>query len=138
VQRAGQRADGRAHGGQRVGAGGRDDACRERRRVHAVLGGGDPVRVDRPSVGGVGLAPPGQQEALGERAALVDRGLRDRRQVGPSCGLGGEGQQRRGRAGERVARRGGIDVDERLHAPDRREEGERRLQVGARVAGSHG
>ena len=52
-----------------VGAGRGDDARGERRGVHPVLGGGDPVGVDRLDVVGVGLAAPADQEALGDRRA---------------------------------------------------------------------
>ena len=48
-----------------VGAGRGDDARGEGRGVHAVLGGRDPVGVDRLDVVGVGLAAPADQEALG-------------------------------------------------------------------------
>jgi hypothetical protein len=41
-----------------------------------VLGGGDPVGVDRLDVVGVGLTAPADEEALGDRAALVDLALR--------------------------------------------------------------
>ena len=69
VQRAAQRADRAGEGGGHVGAGRGDDARGEGRGVHAVLGGRDPVGVDRLGVVGVGLAAPADQEALGDRAA---------------------------------------------------------------------
>ena len=47
MQRAGERADGRRERRAAVGAGRGDDARGEGRRVQAVLGGADPVRVDR-------------------------------------------------------------------------------------------
>ena len=72
MQRPGERADGRGQRGRHVGAGGGDDARGEGRGVHAVLGGGDPVGVDRLDVVGVGLAAPADEEALGDRGGLVD------------------------------------------------------------------
>ena len=47
VQRAGERADRGREARGAVGAGRRGDARGERRGVHAVLGGGDPVDVER-------------------------------------------------------------------------------------------
>ncbi len=52
-----------------VGAGRGDHPRGEGRGVHAVLGGGDPVGVDRLDVVGVGLAPPAHQEPLGDGGA---------------------------------------------------------------------
>ena len=67
-----QRTRQRSHGGRQrrgaVGAGRGDHAGGERGGVHAVLGGRDPVGVDRLHVVGVGLAAPADQEALGDRA----------------------------------------------------------------------
>ena len=80
VQRAAERADRARQRRGDVGAGRGDDARGERRGVHAVLGGGDPVGVDRLGVIRVRLAAPADQEALGERAALVDR-----RPAGPTA-----------------------------------------------------
>ena len=81
VERPGHGADGPREGCGDVGAGGGDDAGREGRGIHAVLGGGDPVGVDGLDVLWVGLAAPADHEALGDRAGLVDLALRDHRLV---------------------------------------------------------
>ena len=80
VQRPRQRADRGAQRRRDVRAGGGDHARRERRGVHAVLGGGDPVGVDRLDVVRVGLAAPADQEPLG------DRGAPGRRRAGARAG----------------------------------------------------
>ena len=136
VQRAGQRADGGGQRGGDVGAGRGDDARGERRRVHAVLGGRDPVGVDRLGVVRVGLAAPADQEALGDRGRLVDLALRDRRLAGAARRLGHERERHHRGAGELVARDLVGDVDQRLEAPLGREHRQRRLDVDARVAGA--
>ena len=84
VQRAGERADGRRQRGAAVRARRGGDARGERRCVEAVLGGADPVRVDRLHVPRVGLAAPLEEELLGRRAAAADDlvGDRVRRAVG--------------------------------------------------------
>ena len=138
VQRSRQRADRGAHRGQGVGPGGGDDPRGERRRVHPVLGRGDPVGVDGLGVTLVGLAAPGEQEALREGAPLVDDGVRHRRAVGAAGRLRGERQQRRRRTRELVAGGRRVDVDERRDAPRRGERGDGGLQIGTRVAGADG
>lgn len=121
VQRPREGADGTGHAGRDVGAGGGDDPGREGRGVHAVLGGGDEVGVDGLDVGRVGLAAPADHEALDDRLALVDATLRHHRLVLPVGGLRDERQGHDGGSGEVVAGLGGVDVEERLEAPDRRE-----------------
>ena len=83
-----------------------------------MLGGRDPVGVDRLDVVGVGLAAPADQEALGDRVGLVD--------LAPAGPAGGRApradcatkRQRHDRgAGEVVARLLVGDVDQRLEAP---------------------
>ena len=64
MKRARQGAD---RGGQRraaIGTGRGDDPGREGRRVQPVLGGADPVRVDRLRVPRIGLPAPAQEEPL--------------------------------------------------------------------------
>ena len=137
-----QRARERAHrGGQRrgdVGAGRGDDARGERGGVHAVLGRRDPVGVDRLDVVGVGLAAPADQEALGDRASLVDLLLGHRRLAGFARRLGDERQRHHRGAREVVAGLLVGDVDQLPEAPLRREHRQRRLHVDAMVAGAHG
>ena len=137
VQRPRQRADGGAQRGGHVGAGRGDDARRERRGVHAVLGGRDPVGVDRLDVVGVGLAAPADQEALRDRGRLVDLALRHRRLPGAARGLRDERERHHRGAGELVARDLVGDVDQRLEAPLGPEHRQRGLHVDARVPGAH-
>ena len=82
-----------------------------------MLGGGDPVRVDRLDVVGVGLAAPADQEALGDRRRLVDLALRDGRAAGAARGLRDERERHHRGAREVVARLGVVDVDQRPEAP---------------------
>ena len=136
MQRSAERADrGRQRRGD-VGARGRDDTRGERRGVHAVLGGGDPVGVDGLGVIGMGLAAPADEEALGQRGALVDLGLRHPRLAEAARALRDEAQRHDRRAGEVVARLLVGDVDQLLQAPLRGERGDRRLHVDARVTGA--
>src|SRR5207244_377421 len=114
VQWAGQRAHGRRQGGRDVCAGGGYDARREGRCVHAVLGGGDPVGVDRLHVVGVGLPAPAYQEALGDRARLVDVPLRHGELAGAAGGLGDEREGHHGGAGQVVARLFVVDIEQLL------------------------
>ena len=72
MQRAGQRADRSGERRGAVGAGGGDDAGGERRRVQAVLGGADPVGVDRAHSLRVGLPAPLEQEPVGGCLSLRD------------------------------------------------------------------
>ena len=114
-----------------------DDAGGERRGVHAVLGGGDPVGVDGLDVLRVGLAAPADHEALGDGAGLVDLALRHHRLVEAAGRLPDERQGHDGGAGEVVAHLVGVDVERRLEAPHRGEHGERGLDVDAYVPGVH-
>ena len=79
-----------------------------------MLGGRDPVGVDRLDVIGVGLAAPADQEALGDRRRLVDLALRHRRPAGAARGLRDERERHHGGAREVVAGLGVVDVDQRL------------------------
>ena len=72
MQRPGERADGRRERRAAVGARRGDDPRRERRGVQAVLGGADPVGVDRLDVARIGLAAPAEEELLGRGLALGD------------------------------------------------------------------
>ena len=103
-----------------------------------MLGRRDPVGVDRLDVVGVGLAAPADQEALGDRAALVDLLLGHRRLAGVARRLGDEGQGHHRGAREVVAGLLVGDVDQLAEAPLRREHRERRLHVDAVVARAHG
>jgi hypothetical protein len=87
VQRPGQGADRAREARGDVGAGRGDDASGEGRGVHAVLGRGDEVGVDRLDVLGVGLAAPADHEALDDGAALVDLALRHHRLAQSMRGL---------------------------------------------------
>ena len=137
MERARQGADGAGERRGHVRAGRGDHARGEGRGVHAVLGGRDPVGVDRLDVPGVGLAAPADQEALRDRGGLVDLRLRDRRPAHAACGLRHERERHHGHAREVVARLLVGDVDQLAEAPLRRELRERRLEVHARVAGAH-
>ena len=75
----GERADGRRHRRGAVGAGRGGDARGEGRGVQPVLGGRDPVGVDRLDVPRVGLAAPADQELRGRVLALLDLALGHRR-----------------------------------------------------------
>ena len=129
VQRPGERADGGRHRRCAVGARRGGDARGERRRVQAVLGGRDPVGVERLDGARVGLAAPADQELRGGVLALLDLGLGHRRLLA-ARGLGDDRQRRGREAREVVARLLVVDVDELLHVPHRAERRERRLQVG--------
>ena len=103
VQRAAHRADGAGERGGDVGTGRGDHPGGERRGVHAVLGGGAPVGVDRLDVLRVRLALPADHEPLGEGGALVDLALRDDRLVEPARGLRGVRQHHHGDPAEVLA-----------------------------------
>ena len=120
-----------------VGAGGGDDAGGEGGGVHAVLGGGDEVRVDRLDVPRVGLAAPALHEALDDRGGLVDLLLRHRRQAEPAGGLGDERQRGDRHPGEVLAGLLVGDVEQLAEPPVRGEHGDRGLHVDADVAGVH-
>ncbi len=137
VQRAAQRAHGAAQRGGNVGARGGDHPGGEGGRVHAVLGGRDPVGVDGLDVARVGLAAPADEEALGDRSRLVDLQLGDGRAADAASRLGDERQRHDRAAGEVVAGLLVGDVDHLLEPPLRGQHGQRGLEVGARVAGAH-
>ena len=134
----GERADGRRERGRAVGAGRGDDARRERRRVQAVLGGADPVRVDRLDV--LGSASP--RHSSRNRSAAVSpcvdassaRRARGRRRPRADWAtidiIVAESRPRSSRACV-VG-----DVDQLAAAPLAAEARGRRLQVGRRVARS--
>ena len=109
VQRAGERADRRRERRSAIGAGRGDHARGERRGVEAVLGGADPVGVDRLHVPRVGLAAPAQQEALGRGLALRDHVVRTpargRRPWRPSARRSPSSPPRGGRGPRGPARR---------------------------------
>jgi hypothetical protein len=102
-----------------------------------VLGGADPVGVDRLDVARVGLAAPADQEALGDRAGAVDLALGHGRAPAPPRRLGDERQRHHRRAREVVARLLVGDVDERPEPPLRAEHDQRRLHVDARIGRAH-
>ena len=103
-----------------------------------MLGGCDPVRVDRAHLAGIGLAVPADQEALGDRARAVDLTLRDRRPAGPAGRLRHERERGHRRTREVVARLRVRDVDQRPQAELRTEQRQRRLHVDPRVGGVDG
>ena len=104
-----------------------------------MLGGGDPVGVDRLDVIGVGLAAPADEEALGDRAAP-----RRPRAAAPAAGRRRAPTARRttapsptrGRGRRAPARRRCRSADCKPHSGA--EHRQRRLHVDARVAGAHG
>ena len=103
-----------------------------------MLGGGDPVGVDRLHVARVRLAAPADQEALRDRARLVDLALRHGRHAGPARRLRDERERHHGRAREVLARLVVGDVEQLLHPPLGAEHRERGLEVHARVSGADG
>ena len=136
VERPGERADCRGERRRAVGAGRGDDPGGEGRGVEAVLGGADPVGVDRLHVLGVGLAAPLEQEALGGRSALRDRLRGDpvRLAVRDPRRLGRDRDELRREAAEVLARLVVRDVDQLLEIPLGADAGRHRLQIGRRVA----
>jgi len=138
MQRPAQRADRATQRRGAVRARRGDDARRERRRIHAVLGGGDPVGVDRLDVAGVRLAPPADQEALRDRRGFVDDPLRDRRCARSPRRLRDEAQRHDRSAREVAAGLLVADVDERPHAPLGAQHRQAALHVHARVAAAYG
>ena len=102
VQRPGERADRSRERRAGIGAGRGDHARSERRRVQPVLGGADPVRVDRLHVTRVGLAAPAQEELLGRRGAARDHLVRNRvaEAVGDTGRAGHDRHHLRGQAAE--------------------------------------
>src|SRR4051794_5572945 len=132
VQGAGERADGGRQRGGHVGAGRGHDARGEGGGVHAVLGDGDPVGVDRLRVDRVGLAAPAGEEPHGRRGGRI--GLRGGWGGRPASRLGDERQRERRHAGQVLPRLGGIGVDQLPQAQRGRERHEPGLQIHARVA----
>ena len=102
-----------------------------------MLGGRRPVGVDGGDVPGVGLAPPADHEPLDDGLGLVDAALRHRRDADAAGGLGDVGQRHDGGPGELLAGLLGVDVEQRLVAPDRGEHRQGRLHVDAHVTGVH-
>ena len=137
VQRPRERADGRRERGAAVGAGRGDDPRREGRRVEAVLGGADPVGVDRGRVPRVGLAAPAQQELLGRRLPLRDDVVRNRLRVTVrDAGRAGDDRHHlRREAAEVLARLLVGDLVQLAELPHAREPRRLRLEVGRRVPG---
>ena len=127
---------GRRHRRAGVRAGGRDDPRGEGRGVEPVLGGADPVGVDRLDVLRVGLPAPAEQELLGGGLALGDDVLRHAvgLAVRDAGRLGDDRDHLRREPGEVVARLLRRDVDELLQRPLAREPRRLGLQVGGRVA----
>ena len=136
VQRPGECADRRRERGAAVGARRGDDPSGEGGRVEPVLGGADPVRVDRLHVLGIGLAAPLEQEAGRRRRPARDelRVDRSRGAVREARRLGDDGEHRRGDPGQVVPRLFVGDVDELLQVPLAGEVCGDRLHVGGRVA----
>ena len=99
-----------------------------------MLGGRDPVGVDRLHMVGVGLAAPADEEALGGAGAPVDVGLRDGRAPDAARRLRHEAEGHDRRAREVLARLLVGDVDELLEAPLRGQRRQGALHVDARVA----
>src|SRR5436190_1158844 len=137
VERARQRPDSRRERRAAIGPGRRRDARSERRCVEPVLGGANPVRVDRLDVTRIGLAAPSEQELLGSRPALRDHVVGDR--IGLAVG-----DTRRARNDPHHLRREAAEIfpclliGDLVELPELPLAGEPRrlgLQVGRRVAG---
>ena len=138
MQRPAHRADRAGEARGDVGAGGGDDPGGERGGVHAVLGRGDPVGVDRLHVPGVGLAAPADHEPLDHGAGLVDLALRHHRPACPRADWAMNDSaitDARARSSRACAV---VDVQQRPEAPHRSQLGQRALHVDADVAGVHG
>ena len=104
-----------------------------------MLGGGDPVGVDRLDVVGVGLAAPAGQEALGGRARLVDLALRHRRRGRRRAPTARRTTAPCAEARARSSRACSSAMSISCSKPhSRREHRERGLHVDARVAGADG
>ena len=135
VERARERPDRGRQRGRAVGPGRGDDPRREGRGVETVLGGADPVRVDRLDVLRVCLSPPLEQEPLRGRLALGDdRGVDAIGvPVGEARGLRAD-RDHRGREPAQVLLRLVVrDVDQLLEPPLAAEARGDRLEVGRRL-----
>jgi hypothetical protein len=108
------------------------------RAVHAVLGGGHPVRVDGLDVLGVGFAFPARHESCCHRGAFVDVALGDGGAVDAAGGLRDVGQRHHRGARELIAGGVVVDVEDRLVTPDRGQHGQPGLHVDADVAAVDG
>src|SRR3954469_7096092 len=137
MQWTGQGADRTGQAGRDISAGRGDDPRGERRGVHAVLGRGDEVGVDRLHVRGVGLTAPTDHEPLDDRLAFVDALLRHHRLAQTTRGLRDERHRGDRASSQVVARLLVVDVEQLLHAPRRSEGRERALHVDADVTGVH-
>jgi hypothetical protein len=82
---------------------------------------------------GVRLAAPADEEALGDRGRGIDLALGHRRPARPARGLRDERQRHDRGAGEVLARLLVRDVEQRPHPPLGAEQGQRGLDVDARV-----
>ena len=103
-----------------------------------MLGGGDPVGVDRLDVARVRpRRASGSGTARGSSVGLVDLALGDRRPADPARRLGDERQRHHRRAREVVARLLVGDVDQLPKPHCGAEHRQRRLHVDARIAGAH-
>jgi hypothetical protein len=102
-----------------------------------VLGGADPVPVDRLDLPRIGIAVPADHEALGDASAGVDAALRHGRQSRAACRLRDERQHHHRRTGEVLAGLRLVDVDLLAQPPVRRHHRGRGLHVDPDVAGVH-
>ena len=101
-----------------------------------MLGGADPVRVDRLHVLRIGLASPLEEEALGGGLARRDRGGVDRRRLAvvQAGGLRHDRDHRR-REATQILLGPSSEMSISFSGPIGAEPGRRRLQVGDRLAG---
>ena len=125
VERPREGADRRRERRAAVGAGRGDDPGGERGGVEPVLGGADPVRVDRLDVLRVGLAAPLEQEARGRgRAGRDEIRVDGRRLAVGDAGRLRDDRDHRGREAREVGARLLVgDVDQLARGPTRRRGG---------------
>ena len=140
MQRARQRPDGRRQGCATVGAGRRDDACGEGRRIEPVLGRTDPVRVDR--LDAFGSASPRHRRRNFSAAVLPPRDDVVRHRVGMPVGDAGrtrdDAHHLRREPAEILARLLVGDLVQLAELPLAGEPCRLGLEVGRRVSGQLG
>ncbi len=100
-----------------------------------MLGGGDPVRVDRLHVSGVWLAAPANHEPFDDRVRLVDLALWHHRAALAAGRLGDERQGHDRGAPEVLAHLLGVDVEHWPKTPCRGELRQGALDVDPDVTG---
>src|SRR6266550_4808268 len=137
VQRARERAYGRGEGGAAIRARRSDDASGERRRVQAVLGRADPVRIDRLHMTRVGLTTPPEQKLLRGSLATPNHIVGDdvRLSVGETRGTRDDRHHLRRQPAEILARLLVGDLVQLAELPFAGEPRRLGLEVCGRIAG---